>query len=162
MSEIRVKELRIGKGHTKQHGEEWHKTYYEVTVDTSACNDVACVEETRLYAEDLLGKWLNGTEPTTKTPTQKQIPWKPRRSVMKTSKEMGDIPDFNPELLMQHAWKGKRNPEGGHYKGSLEWGWDFSDNFPTDILEALPQTIDQYHFTLSDNKKVVNVQKAKP
>jgi len=144
MSEIRVKELRIGKGVTKQNGEEWHKRYYEVTVDTSACNDVACVEETRLYAEDLLGKWLNGTEPTNKTPTHPTIP------------------DFDPEILMQHAWKGKRNPAGGHYKGSLEWGWDFSDNFPTDILQCLPQTIDQYEFTLSDNKKVVNVQKAKP
>jgi len=144
MSEIRVKELRIGKGVTKQNGEEWHKRYYEVTVDTSGCHDAICIEETRIYAEDLLAKWLNQPEPTTKTSAQ------PR------------IPDFNPEILMKHPWKGNRKPKGGHYSGSLEWGWAHASEFPTAILDCLPQIIGEYEFTLSDNKKVVNVQKAKP
>lgn len=75
-------------------------------------------------------------------------------------------PEFNPEDLMKHDWKGKKDPdhEGEHKKGTLAWGWDFIDKFPEEVIKALnkgPITIDKYEFSLNDTKTLVQAKKKK-
>ncbi len=70
------------------------------------------------------------------------------------------LPDFDPEDLMKHAWKGKRIGQGQYSEGSLSWGWDFRDNFKAETIKALEQdilAIDKYEFTLLE--KIVQTKK---
>ena len=146
MSEIRVKELRIGKGITHQQNEhEWHKSSLEVLIDTEGLNEVEVAQQHKRM-EQYLDRHL-GIIPT---PLSDQ------------DLNPGGIPNVDTQLLMQHAWKGKRKQGGGHHPGTLEWGWDFPDNFPKEILACLPITLGEYEFTLDTERNVVNVQKAKP
>jgi len=72
------------------------------------------------------------------------------------------IPEFNPEELMKHAWKGKKLGEGEYAKGSLAWGWDFRDQFSPEVIQVLekgPLTIDKYEFTLGPS--LVSAKKKK-
>lgn len=78
MSEIiNVKELRVGKGRTIQQGEEWHKTYYELVLNTEGFS-AELVELHRETAEGYLNKLLKREEPLQKEPkkTINQLVWK--------------------------------------------------------------------------------------
>jgi len=69
---------------------------------------------------------------------------------------------FDPADLMQHSWKGKKNGSGGYERGSLNYGWDFKDQFADATLNALEKgsvTIDKYTFSLKG--KLVSVSEAK-
>lgn len=78
-------------------------------------------------------------------------------------KSASTVPDFDPEDLMKHEWKGKRIGQGQYAEGSLSWGWDFRENFKPETIKALEQdfilTIDEYEFTLRD--KIVQTHKRK-
>ena len=70
------------------------------------------------------------------------------------------IPEFNPDDLMKHPWKGRKTGEGEYMEGSTSWGWDFKDKFSEDTIKTLekgPVTIDKYVFTL--NRGLVNAKK---
>jgi len=73
------------------------------------------------------------------------------------------IPNFDPEDLMKHDWKGKKIGEGRYAEGSLSWGWDFRDNFKPETIKALEQdfvlTIGENEFTLLE--KIVQTKKIK-
>lgn len=72
------------------------------------------------------------------------------------------VPDFNPELLLKHPWKGKKTGEGEYAKGSCSWGWDFIDKFSKEVIAVLkkgPLTIDKYEFALNDTKTLVQAKK---
>lgn len=73
------------------------------------------------------------------------------------------VPDFDPEDLMKHTWKGKRIGQGQYAEGSLSWGWDFRDTFKPETIKALEQdavfVIGEYKFTLME--KIVQTQKIK-
>ncbi len=78
--------------------------------------------------------------------------------------DLAEIPQFNPEVLTKHEWKGKKTGDGQYAKGSLAWGWDFSSEFPKEILHVLekgPLTIDKYEFSLSEGKNLVQTKKKK-
>jgi len=72
------------------------------------------------------------------------------------------IPEFDPKILTEHQWKGKKIGHRHWADGSLSWGWDFIGEFPEDVIAVLekgPLTIGESVFTLSGN--VVNVKKVK-
>jgi hypothetical protein len=73
------------------------------------------------------------------------------------------VPDFDPEDLMKHEWKGKRTGQGQYAEGSLLWGWDFRENFKPETIKALEQdsvlTIGEYEFALSE--KIIQTKKIK-
>jgi len=141
MSEIiNVKELRVGKGITTQNGEtEWHKTYYELVLNTDGFSP-ELVELHRETAEGYLDRLLHQD--------------------MKIQQQ--EHPDFNPQELLDHEWKGRKTGQNSYAKGSLEYGWDFADKFSPDVLECLPLTINGYRFSLTENKKLVHTEKVKP
>ena len=69
-------------------------------------------------------------------------------------------PEFNPNELLQHEWKGKNTGVRQWAPGSLAWGWDFTNQFPEEVIAVLqkgPLTIEGYVFTF--NGKIVNVKK---
>jgi hypothetical protein len=75
-----------------------------------------------------------------------------------------EIPEFDPEVLMQWSWKGKKKNDGTYSKGSTSYGWDFANNFPESVilvLEKGPQTVDQYIFGLDESRKFVQARKKK-
>jgi len=73
------------------------------------------------------------------------------------------IPNFDPEDLMKHDWKGKKIGEGQYAEGSLSWGWDFRENFKPETIKALEAdavlTIDKNEFILLE--KIVQTKKIK-
>ena len=73
------------------------------------------------------------------------------------------IPNFDPEDLMKHDWKGKKLCEKEYAKGSLSWGWDFRDNFKPETIKALKDgnvlTIGENEFILLE--KIVQTKKVK-
>jgi len=76
--------------------------------------------------------------------------------------DISQIPEFNPELLTKHEWKGRKKSEGGYEKGSLSWGWDKKEEFPDEIIKVLekgPLTIGEHEFTLDG--RLVNTKKKK-
>ena len=78
-------------------------------------------------------------------------------------KPVSSVPNFDPEDLMKHEWKGKKIGEGQYAEGSLSWGWDFRDNFKPETIKALEQdlvlTIGENEFTLLE--KIVQTKKVK-
>jgi hypothetical protein len=70
-------------------------------------------------------------------------------------KPVSAMPNFDPEDLMKHDWKGKRIGQGQYSEGSLSWGWDFRDKFKPETIKVLEQdsilTIGEYEFTLLEN-----------
>jgi len=75
----------------------------------------------------------------------------------------GPTPEFDPEELMKHRWKGKKKRYGeGYEEGSLAWGWDYSDNFSEEvrqILEKGPLHVDVYEFSLAREGRLVQTKK---
>jgi len=76
------------------------------------------------------------------------------------------MPEFNPEVLMNWSWKGRKRDDGTYAPGSVSYGWDFADNFPKSVIQVLekgPQIIDQYVFTLDKfgDTTVVHARKKK-
>jgi len=73
------------------------------------------------------------------------------------------IPNFDPEDLMKHEWKGKKIGEGQYAEGSLSWGWDFRDKFKPETIKALEAdfvlTIGENAFILLE--KIVQTKKVK-
>ncbi|MFQ6064240.1 MAG: hypothetical protein ACE5L6_02075 [Candidatus Bathyarchaeia archaeon] len=79
-----------------------------------------------------------------------------------TEAQTAKIPEFNPDELMKHDWKGRKKGEGEYAKGSCAWGWDFKDEFSANVLKTLetgPLQIDQYEFKLEGN--LVTAKKVK-
>jgi len=72
---------------------------------------------------------------------------------------------FDPADLMQHSWKGKKNGSGGYERGSLNYGWDFKDQFKPETIRELEIQgtieIDQYAFSLNDSGALVTAKKRK-
>lgn len=75
-------------------------------------------------------------------------------------RERAPIPEFDPKILTEHQWKGRNTGVRQWAPGSLAWGWDFTDQFPDEVIAVLQKgslTIDGSVFTLGE--KVVNVKK---
>ena len=141
-----IKEFSMGKGRTNRptDAEDWTRRYLEVTVrmpDTFTEKDL---QEAMMRVEYLIDNWLGGPEPQPETPK---------------------IPDFDPQLLMNHDWKGKKQTDG-YAKGTLAWGWDFSDRFPVEVIRVLekgPLVIDKYEFKLNETGALVQtIEKKEP
>jgi len=129
----RIIEFRLGKGITRKiAGSEadFNKKYLELTVRLPEQYTEEDFQGDLTRAEYIIDSRLEQAE----TP--------------ETS-----IPEFNPEELMEHPWKGKKDRKGGYLKGSVAWGWNFRDQFSEEVLKALekgPIEIDQYEFTLGE------------
>lgn len=137
---MRVARIVVGKGKTERpsEAEEWSKVYFEIEVAIADDKEVPLAKE---WAESLINSWLE----------EKHVGFEPT-----------SMPEFDPDILFQHEWKGRRKADGSYAKGSLEWGWDFKDNFPENVIKVLkkgPLTIDQYEFSLSDTGNLVYARK---
>lgn len=76
------------------------------------------------------------------------------------------VPSVEEKELLEHkGWKGKKKEEGGHYEGSLNFGWDFQGNFSKETIEYLHKhtltPVGESIFSVNDAYKTVNVKKAK-
>lgn len=136
----KISEFRIGKGLTTRPSEKeeiWTKRYLEFTVKMQEQFTDKDLQDAILAAEYAIDNFL----------AQPAAP---------------QIPEFNPEELMKHEWKGKKTGEGQYAPGSTSWGWDFKDKFSKDVVTVLekgPVTIGEYEFTLSGT--IVNAKKKK-
>jgi hypothetical protein len=87
----------------------------------------------------------------------------PVRTIGFIDEEKPEIPDFDPMDLLEHeGWKAKRLSDGTYAKGSLNWGWDFADNFPRSVIRVLekgPFEIDRYVFTLNQSGNLVQARR---
>jgi hypothetical protein len=139
---FKVAKLTVALGTTVQNSEtEWTKQSYGLEVEVNS-DVIDIVEKAKAEAEQLVKAWL----------TQPQL--SPLHSA--------DLPQFDPEELMKHEWKGKKTGEGTYAKGSTAWGWDFKDKFPESVIKVLekgPIEIDQYTFTLE--RTLVQAKKKK-
>ena len=139
---MHVTRITVSKGKTYRPDpaqEEWIRNEYTLEIEISDDKELPVARE---WALSLIDSWLE----------------------VKPGFEPGKIPEFNPDDLMQHEWKGKRLSDGEYAKGSLSWGWDFRDNFPESVIKVLekgPLTIDQYEFSLSDTGNLVYARKKK-
>lgn len=112
----------------------WTRRHYEVEIAVESDEEV---ETAREQAERLIDAWLQAEE--------------------------ASVLEFDPEELMRHEWKGKK-AEDGYNKGSLSWGWDFSNHFSPSVIEVLkkgPIRIDRYEFSLSRNERIVQTRKVR-
>ena len=136
----KISEFRIGKGLTTRPSEKeeiWTKRYLEFTVKMPEQFTDKDLQAAILAAEYAIDNFLG----------QPAAP---------------QIPEFNPEELMKHEWKGKKTGEGTYAKGSTSWGWDFRDKFTPAVIAVLekgPITIGEYEFTVSES--IVNAKKKK-
>lgn len=136
----KISEFRIGKGLTTRPSEKeeiWTKRYLEFTVKMPEQFTDKDLQDAIVAAEYAIDNFLG----------QPAAP---------------QIPEFNPEELMKHEWKGKKTGEGQYAKGSTSWGWDFKDKFSKDVVTVLEKgllTIGEYEFTLSGT--IVNAKKKK-
>jgi len=73
------------------------------------------------------------------------------------------IPEFDPQDLMTHSWKGRKKEQGSGYEdGSLSWGWDFKDAFnqPTlDVLQKGEFELEGYVFGIDSERGTVYARK---
>lgn len=146
----RISEFKMAKGVTVETGKDiWTKKSLQVTVQLSEEHTGEDVAVALTRAEYLIDNFLGRTEgPMSETKSRKAT----------------TADDFNPEELMKHAWKGKKDPDhqGEYLKGSTAWGWDFKKEFSAEVLAVLekgPIKIDQYEFTLGD--QLVSAKKKK-
>jgi len=88
-----------------------------------------------------------------------------RKAEAEAEKGPEPIPEFDPDELLKHEWKGKRKTTGeGHEPGSLSWGWDKKDQFSEAVIQVLekgPLTIGEYEFGIDDARNLVYARKAK-
>jgi len=136
-----VKKVIVHEGLTSKDPERdvYTKSYIGLEWDLPDEVDEATIARTMIHMRTLIRQELGAPAPAAKQTSE-----------------------FNPEDLMKHDWKGKKDGEGGHKKGSLAWGWDFKDKFPESVIKALekgPITIDEYEFTASE--AIVNAKKKK-
>lgn len=144
------------------------------------CLDVRCGKEfgwtlKRIVTYPTNDKGENVTEETIRCPYCGSLdfeelspghkPNKPQKQEKKTPPPRMPKPagqaDFNSTDLMEHKWKGRKRGEGNYAAGSLEYGWDFADQFKPETIEALkrgPLTIDKYVFKFTG--KIVQTKKA--
>lgn len=128
--------FKMGKGKSIESPDEkqWSKEYLELEV---AVPEGTNLGDALLTAEKCLNTWLGIPIPMApQTPGEAQIP------------------EFDPGLLMNHPWKGKKTGDNQYDQGSAAWGWDFRDKFPAYIIELLKKgslVIDKYEFALGDN-----------
>jgi hypothetical protein len=138
----KITEFVLGKGRTSRptENEEWTKKYLEITVRMPDQHSEKDLQEAMIRAEYIIDNWLGAPE----------VP---------------QIPEFDTGLLMNHAgWKAKKQSDGSYAQGSLAWGWDFSDKFPKEIIQALkkgPVEIDKYVFSLNKEGTLVSAKKKK-
>ena len=134
----KIVEFKIAKRLTvDDKGKTWKKKGLELTVQMSEKHTDEEVQVALTRAEYILDTFLGISE-------------------------AAKVPQFNPEDLMKHEWKGKKDGSGGYKKGSTAWGWDFKDKFPEEVIKALekgPITIDEYEFT--GGETIVNAKKKK-
>lgn len=131
----KIVEVKMSKGITvEREGEKWTKKSLELTVAMPEKHTDEEVQAILTRADTFLGQ-----------------------------PEAAQVPEVNPEDLMKHDWKGKKDGKGGYLKGSTAWGWDFRDQFSEDTIRALEKTsslvIDEYEFTLG--KTIVQAKKKK-
>ena len=136
----KVVEFHIGKGKTRRPSEdveEWERRHLELTVKLPEQYSEEDYHVALTRAERFIDDWLQS--------------------------EMPHVPQFNPEDLMKHPWKGKKDGKGGYLKGSTAWGWDFKNQFSEDTIRALEKTsplvIDDFEFTLGET--IVQAKKKK-
>jgi hypothetical protein len=131
----KVTEFKLGKGISAAAGKDgpWTKKYFELTVKLPeqqiSEEDFAAA---LVRAEYVIDNFL-GQPPAVAASTPQ-------------------IPEFDPQILMTHEWKGKKTGEGQYEKGSVAWGWDFQDKFPPEVIKILdkgPLEIDKYEFSLA-------------
>jgi hypothetical protein len=92
-----------------------------------------------------------------RTVSEKQLPTVLSQPTAKRQPTEGNS-QFDPADLMNHkGWKNRKQGEGNYTKGSIEWGWDFKDQFKPETLAALPIEIQGYSFSLNGN--IVTAQK---
>lgn len=134
----KIEKIVIGKGTTRKitgTENDFNRKYLQLEITLPTPYTEESFHETVLQAEYLIDNWLE---------QEKTV----------------QIPEFNPEDLVKHEWKGKKDGKGGYEKGSVAWGWDFKDKFSEEVIKALekgPVTIDQYEFTLGET--IVNAKK---
>jgi hypothetical protein len=129
---MQIKRLVVGKGRTTRPG------------DAAIVEDPGELEVAKANLTGLIDGWLSKSF---KSPAQA---------------EAQHIPQFNPEELLKHEWKGRKTGEGQYAKGSASFGWDFRDAFNEEVIKTLekgPITIDQYQFTLAE--RIVQAKKKK-
>ena len=129
----KIVEFRLGKGISAAAGKDgpWTKKYFELTVKLpeqpiSEGDFAAALVRAEYVVDNFLG------QPSTAAAATR-------------------IPEFDPQILMSHEWKGKKTGEGVYAKGSLAWGWDFQDKFPAEVIKVLDKgslVIDKYEFSL--------------
>lgn len=129
-----VTEFRLGKGLTNRPTEQevWSKRYLEFTVKMPNKFTDKDLQAAILATEYAIDNYLGQPDAAA---TQQ-------------------IPEFDPALLMNHPWKGKKLGDNQYEQGSTAWGWDFRDKFPKEVIDVLkkgPLTIDKYEFALSEN-----------
>jgi hypothetical protein len=90
----KVVEFKLGKGRTtaSKEAEEWTKKYFELTVKLPEQFTEEGFHEAVLRAEYLVDNVLG----------QPEVP---------------QVPEFDPGLLMNHVWKGKKLGENQYEKG---------------------------------------------
>jgi len=74
---------------------------------------------------------------------------------------IGTLPEFDPDDLMKHPWKGKKTGDKEWARGSVSWGWDFKDAFKPEtisVLEKGSEVIGEHEFSLNGN--LVQARKA--
>ena len=67
------------------------------------------------------------------------------------------------ELLEHQGWKSKKLGEGEYAEGTLNWGWDFSNNFSPETVNwvKMERLVEGHVFSLGVDGKIVSVKKAK-
>lgn len=142
---MKVTRIVVGKGKTVAGGDEksWAKAYYEVEV---LVEDPSELELAKGFAEGTIDGWLLGeAKPKEPVATQRSVP------------------EIDANELLKHEWKGRKTGPREYAKGSLDFGWDFANNFSDAVVEALekgPLDIDKYRFNLT-SQGIVQTKKKK-
>lgn len=68
------------------------------------------------------------------------------------------------KLLAEYTqWKGRKKPSGGYYPADDNWGWEFADQFPPDIVSLVmsaPQIVAGYEYTSNETGTTIMKRKA--
>ena len=137
----RILEFRLAKGITtaSTKNDEWLKKSLELTIQLPEQTTEQGFQDALIHAEYLIDNYLGQPE----TP---------------------QTPNINTEELMKHEWEGKKTGEGQYSKGSLSWGWDFTDKFSPEIIAVLkkgPLHVGEYEFSLVGGGGIVSTKKTK-
>jgi hypothetical protein len=139
----KITEFRLGKGRTDKVGEmDFVKKYLEITVLLPDQHTEKQLQDAILQTEYLIDNYLGAPE----------------------GPQGSQVPEFDTGLLMNHAWKGKKVGESAWDKGSVAWGWDFTDQFPPEVVKVLekgPVTLDKYEFSINETGAIVNAKEKK-